>query len=104
MFHYVGQTDHRLVGIRLHLASSYSLAYLKFNTSLLEIRDFRDRFESLIQRALEGGVTGNRWQGSLKHRIRGFAIKYGHQLNLDRTKVAKSLEDNLSHAVEEGIP
>ena len=37
-----------------------------------------------------GAVTGNKWWGSLKHRIRDFAIKYGCQLNLDRTKVAKS--------------
>ena len=33
--------------------------------------------------------------------IRDFAIKYGRQLNLDRTKMAKSLEDKLSRAVEE---
>ena len=32
--------------------------------------------------------------------IRDFALKYGHQLNLDRTKVAKSLEDKLSRVVE----
>ena len=37
--------------------------------------------------------------GSLKHRIRNFAIKYGHQFNLDRTKVAKPLEEKFSRAV-----
>ena len=41
--------------------------------------------------------------GSLKCRIRDFAIKYGRQMNLDKAKVAKSLEDKLSWAVE-GIP
>ena len=44
------------------------------------------------------GISG----GSLKRRIRDFDIKYGHRLNLDRTKVAKSLEDKLSRAVDEG--
>ena len=47
-----------------------------------------------------GAVTGNKWWGSLKHRIRDFATKYGCQLNLDRTKVTKSLEDKLSQVVE----
>ena len=32
-----------------------------FNTSLLEIGDFRDRLENLIQRAPLGVVTGNKW-------------------------------------------
>ena len=87
----------------LRLANRPSLAgYWKFNTSLLEIRDFRDRLESLIQRALVGAVTGNRWWGSLKHRIRDFATKYGRQLNLDRTKEAKSIDDRLSRAVAGG--
>ena len=45
-------------------------------------------------------VTRNKWWGFLKYGIRDFAIKYGHQLNLDRTKMAKSLEDKLSRAVK----
>ena len=69
-FHSVTWTDHKLVSVSLRLANRPSLAgYWKFNTSLLEIRDFRDRLESLIQRALVGAVTGNRWWASLKHRI-----------------------------------
>ena len=51
-----------------------------------------------------GAITKNKWWGSLKYRIRDFAIKYGRQLNLDGTKMAKSLEDKLSRAVEVGIP
>ena len=47
-----------------------------------------------------GAVTGNRWWESLKYRIRDFAIKYGQQLQLDRAKKAKSLEDRLSREVE----
>ena len=39
------------------------------------------------------------WWASLKHRIRYFATKYSHQLNLDRAKEAKSIEDILSQAV-----
>ena len=49
-----------------------------------------------------GAVTGNRWWESLKFRIRDFAIKYGQQLQLDRAKKVKSLEDRLSRAVEVG--
>ena len=48
-----------------------------------------------------GAVTGNKWLGTLKYRIRDFAIKYSRQLNLDRTKVVKSFEDKLSQVVEE---
>ena len=85
--HLIAWTDHKLVRVSLRLANSPSLAsYWKFNTFLLEIRDFQDRLESLIKWALVGAVTGNRWWGSLKHRIRDFATKYGQQLNLDRTK------------------
>ena len=103
MFHLIAWTDHKLVRVSLRLANRPSLAgYWKFNTSLLEIRDFRDRLESLIQRALVGAVTGNRWWVSLKYRIREFATKYGQQLNLDKAKEAKSIEDRLSRAVAGG--
>ena len=91
MFYYVGQTDHRLVRVSLQLVDRPSLAsYQKFNTSLLEIQDFWDRLESLVQWALVQAVTRNKWWVSLKHRIRDSAIKYGRQLNLDRTKVPQS--------------
>ena len=81
------------------LANRLTLAgYWKFNTSFLELRNFRDRLESPVLQASVGMVTGNKWWGSLRHRIRDFAIKYGRQL-----KVAKSLEDKLSRVVEERI-
>ena len=96
----IAWTDHKLVSVSLRLANRPSLAgYWKFNTSLLEIQDFRERLESLIKGALVGTVTGNRWWVSLKHRIRDFGTKYDRQLNLDRTKEAKSIEDQLSRAV-----
>ena len=102
-FHLIAWTDHKLVRVSLRLANRPSLgSYWKFNTSLLEIRDFRDKLESLIKRALVGAVTGNSWWGSLKHRIRDFATKYGRQLNLDRTREAKSIDDRLSRAVAGG--
>ena len=77
--------------------------YWKFNTSLQEIRDLRERLETLIQRVIVGEVTGNKWWGFLKYRIKDFAIKYDKQLNLDRAKMAKSLDDRLSLAVERGV-
>ena len=103
MFHLIAWTDHKLVRVSLRLANRPSLAgYWKFNTSLLELRDFRERLESLIKRALVRAVTGNRWWVSLKYRIRDFATKYGRQLNLNRTKEAKSIDDRLFRAVAEG--
>ena len=99
-FHLIAWTDHKIVRVSLRLANRPSLAgYWRFNTSLLEIRDFRDRLESRIKRALEGAVTGNRWWVSLKLRITDFATKYGRQLNLDKTKEVKSIDDRLSRAV-----
>ena len=93
----------RRAGIDFVSCPTFRLAgYWKFNTSSLEIRDFRDRLESLIKRALVGAVTRNRWWVSLKHRIRDFATKYGRQLNLNRTKEAKSIDDRLSRAVAGG--
>ena len=102
-FHLIAWTNHKLIRVSLQLAKRPSLAgYWKFNTSLLEIRDFLDRLESLIQRALVGAVTVNRWWVSLKHRIRYFATKYGRQLNLGMTAEAKSIDDRLSRAVAGG--
>ena len=44
-----------LIGVSLRLANKLSLvAYWKFNIFLLEIQDFRDWLESLIQRELVG--------------------------------------------------
>ena len=104
-FHCVAQTGHSLVKVNLQLADRPCLAgYWKFSSFLLMIRNLRDRLESLVQRTLVGAITGNKWWGSLKHRIRNFTIKYGHQLNLDRINVAKFLEDKLSQTVEGGIP
>ena len=102
-FHLIAWTDHKLVRVSLRLVNRPSLAgYWKFNTSLLEIRDFRDRLESLIQRALVGAVTGSRWWVSLKYRIRDFATKYGQKLKLDKAKEAKSIDDRLSREVAGG--
>ena len=99
-FHLIAWTDHKLVRVSLRLANRSSLAgYWKFNISLLEIQDFQEPLESLIKRALVGAVTENRWWVSLKHRIRDFTTKYGRQLNLDRTKAAKSIDDRLSRLV-----
>ena len=99
-FHLIAWTDYKLVRVSLRLANL--AGYWKFNTSLLEIRDFWDRLESLIQRALVGAVTGNRWWVSLKYRIRDFATKYGQQLKLDKAKEAKSIDDRLSRVVAGG--
>ena len=102
-FHWLGQSDHKLVRVSLRLANRPSPAsYWKFNTSLLEIRDFRMQPENIIQRALVGAFIRNKWWVSLKYRIRDFAIKYSQQPALNRAKKAKSLEDRISRAVEVG--
>ena len=102
-FHLIAWTDHKLVRGSLRLANRSSLAgHWKFNISLLEIRDFRERLESLIKRALVEAVTGNRWWVSLKNRVKDFTTKYGQKLNLDRTKEEKFIDDRLSRAVAGG--
>ena len=104
-FHLIAWTDHKLVRVSLRLANRPSLAgYWKFKTSLLAIRDSQDPLESLIKRALVGAVTGNRWWVSLKHRIRDFATKYDRQLNLDRTRKVKSIEDKTFPGSGGGLP
>ena len=94
-FHYIIQHKHVSGYLRLPYRLSLSCIW-KFNTSLLEIWDFWDQLESLVQWALVGAVTGNKWWGSRKHKIRDFITKYSLQFNLDRTK------DKLSRAVERG--
>ena len=59
MFHLIAWTNHKLVRVSLRLANRPSLAgYWKFNTSLLEIRDFRERLELFIKRTLVGWLPG----------------------------------------------
>ena len=79
-------------------------AYWKFNTSLLGIRDFRERLELLLQRALVGAVIGNKWWGTLKSRIKDFSIKYCQRLASDKAAKEKSLRESVSRAVDGGIP
>ena len=76
------QTDSNKLADRPSLAG-----YWKFNTSLLEIRDFQDRLESLVHRALMVDLLNIRLEIS--------PSRSPAQL---RTKVAKSLEDKLSRA------
>ena len=104
-FHWIELADQKLVRVSQRLVNGPSLASnWKFNTSTLVIRDFRERLENLIQQMLVGAVTENKWWGSLKYRIREFAIKYSKQLNLAGAKKAKSLDDRLSRAWSRGIP
>ena len=58
-FHWLGRTGHKLVRVSLRLANRPNMAGNRnFNTSLLEIWDFRRRLENLIQRALVGLLPG----------------------------------------------
>ena len=105
VFHRYTKSDHKLLTVTLRLSDRPRLAsYWKFNTSLLEIRDFRERLELVLQRALVGAVIGNKWWGTLKYRIRDFAIKYGQRLALDKAAKAKDLEDRVSRAEDGGDP
>ena len=93
-FYYVAQTDHRLVRVSLWLANRPSL--LTGDIGLPRPAGIPSSV------GISGGGDGNKWWGSLKHRIRDFTLKYGHQLNIDKTKMAKSWEDKLSRALEGG--
>ena len=56
MSHWLGLADHKLVRVSLRLANRPSLAgYWKLYTSILEIGDFLEWLETLIQRVLGGG-------------------------------------------------
>ena len=102
-FRLMAWTGRGLVRVGLRLADGPGLAGCwRFSASLLEVRDFRDRLESLIRRALVGAVAGSGWWGSLKHRIGDFATKCGRRLNLDGTREARSMDDGLSRAVAGG--
>ena len=102
-FRLMAWTGRGLVRVGLRLAGGPSLAVCwRFNASLLEMRDFRDRLESLIRRALVGAVAGSGWWGSLKRRIGDFATRCGRQLSLDGTREAGSMDDGLSRAVAGG--
>ena len=84
-FHWLGMTDH---SVSLRLVDRPCVAsYWKFNTSLLEISFPAAPGSPLIQRALVGAVTGNKWWESLKFRIGDFVIKYAQPLQLDRAKI-----------------
>ena len=83
-FHWLGRSDHKLVRVSLRLANRPSLAsYWKFNTSLLEMWDFRKRLENLIQRALVRVVIGNKWWVSLKL---SRAVEGGDSIAIDLAK------------------
>ena len=104
-FHFLGLTDNKLVRVSLRLANRHSLAgYWKFNTSLLEIRDFRNWRESLIKRVLVGRLPGIGGGHLSNIGLEISPPKYGRQLNLDRTRKAKSREDRLFRAVVVGTP
>ena len=100
MFHLIAWTDHKLVRVSLRLANRLLVwpatgssipPYWRYGTSGTGWR-----------RALVGAVTGKRGWVSFKHRIRDFSTTYGRQLNLDRTKEVKPIEDRLSQVVAEG--
>ena len=103
VFHLYSKSDHKLLTVTLRLGDRPRLAaYWKFNTSLLGIRDFRERLEILLKRALVGAVIGNKWWGTLKFRIRDFTIKYCQRLALDKAARVKDIKDRLTRAVEGG--
>ena len=102
-FHWLGYTDHKMLTIRMQLGDRpRSASYWKFNASLLDKKDFRDQLTGLIQRALVGAVTGNKWWGNLKALIRSFTVKYAQRLALDKATAEAALEQTLSQAVDGG--
>ena len=103
-FHLLGHSDHKLVMARLNLSARPKLAgYWKFNSTLLELEDYRLKVTELIQRALVGAVTGSKWWVSLKAKIRRFSVQYSQRLALDKAKAKKRLEDKMTRAVEGGV-
>ena len=104
-FHLLGHSDHKLLLARMQLGDrSRRASHWKFNVSLLERQDFRDKLEGLIQKELVGTILGNRWWVRLKYKIKRFTINYSKRLAIDKAKMKTSLEDKISRAVDGGDP
>ena len=104
-FHWLGHSDHKLLLARMQLGDRARRAsHWKFNVSLLERQDFRDKLEGLVQKELVGSIVSNRWWTRLKYKIKRFSINYSKRLALDKAKMEASLEDRISRAVDGGDP
>ena len=57
--------------------------YWKFNTSLLDEKDFQDQIELTQRQELAGTIIGNSWRANIKHRIGSSAADYSRRLKLE---------------------
>ena len=103
-FHNIVYSDHRLVRVRVNLdrPKPKLAGYWKLNTSLFDVKGFRDGLLLTLQRELTGAIIGNKWWVKIKEAIRSFAANFSRRLNLDSRAAKATLESSLDRAVEEG--
>ena len=94
-------SDHKMlcVSIKLDKARCRISGHWKFNSSLLDWKDFQDQLELMLKRELLGAIIGNSWWGKLKDSIRSFAADYSRRLKLDKVAEQRVVESKLDRVV-----
>ena len=97
-------SDHKILSasIRLDKAKCRMSGLRKFNSSLLDEKDFRDQLELMLKWELMAAIIANKWWGKLKDRIRSFAVEYSKRLNLDKIAKQRLIEDKPDRMVKVG--
>ena len=75
-------------------------ASLKFNTPLLDEKDFQDQPELMFVQELTGAIIRNSWRAKLKDRIGFFAADFSRRLKLDRLAAQRVRESRVDRVVK----
>ena len=76
--------------------------YWKFNSSLLDKKDFRYQLELILKWELSVAIIGNSWWDNLKYGIRSFAADYSRILKLFMVAEQRLLKAKLDRTVLAG--
>ena len=74
--------------------------FWKFNSSLLDEKDFRDQLELMLKRELMGAIIDNNWWGKHKDRIRSLLRRVEERLKLDNVTEQRLIKDKLDRTVK----
>ena len=103
-FHSRLYSDYRIVRIlvRLDTLKVWLTGYWKFNTFLLDEKDFMSQLELILKRELTGAVLRNSWCEKLKSKICSFSANLGRRLNLEKIAAQRDLESKIERPVQRG--
>ena len=76
--------------------------YWKFNSSLLDERDYQSQLELMLNQELTIAI-GCSWWAKLTDRIKSFAVGYYRKLKLDRLAAQRTLGSWIDWAVKVGV-